>query len=156
MSVELSLSVQFGTGAAELPRWRLRRWIERALRELEPELDPALLRAALTLRLVDAREGRRLNREFRQRDYATNVLTFEYGLAPDGTLAGDIVLCMPVLRREAREQRKPLLSHAAHLVLHGVLHALGYDHIDPAEADAMETLETRVLGKMGIPDPYRA
>lgn len=156
MSAELNLSVQFGAVAAELPRWRLRRWVERALRELEPELDPALRRAALTLRLVDAREGRRLNREFRQRDYATNVLTFEYGLAPDGTLAGDIVLCMPVLRREAREQRKPLLSHAAHLVVHGVLHALGHDHIDPDEAEAMEALETRVLGKMGIPDPYRA
>jgi probable rRNA maturation factor len=156
MSAELNLSVQFGAAAAELPRWRLRRWVERALRELEPELDPALRRAALTLRLVDAREGRRLNREFRQRDYATNVLTFEYGLAPDGTLAGDIVLCVPVLRREAREQRKPLLSHAAHLVVHGVLHALGHDHIDPIEAEAMEALETRVLGKMGIPDPYHA
>jgi probable rRNA maturation factor len=156
MSVELNLSVQFGTAAAELPRWRLRRWIERALRELEPDLDPALRRAALALRLVDAREGRRLNREFRQRDYATNVLTFEYGLAPDGTLAGDIVLCVPVLRREAREQRKPLLWHAAHLVVHGVLHALGHDHIDPAEAETMEAIETRILGKMGIPDPYRA
>src|SRR3546814_7462330 len=83
-----------------------------------------------TLRLVDAKEGRKLNREFRQRDYATNVLTFEYGTDPGGTARGDIILCVPVLRREAAQQRKPVLAHAAHLTLHGVLHALGHDHID--------------------------
>ncbi|GAB2895100.1 rRNA maturation RNase YbeY [Paralcaligenes sp. KSB-10] len=154
MSVRLALAVQYGVAMAELPRWRLRRWIQHAIEAVAPGLDPAMQCMALTLRLVDAREGRRLNREFRERDYATNVLTFEYGLGPDGTLSGDIVLCIPVLRREAREQKKNLLHHAAHLTIHGVLHALGHDHIDPDEALEMEALEARILRKMGISNPY--
>jgi len=150
----LSLSVQYGVQMDQLPRWRLRRWALRALDAGAPSV-PGLRAAALALRLVDAREGRRLNREFRQRDYATNVLTFEYGLDPDGTLHGDIVLCVPVLRREAREQGKRLLDHAAHLTVHGVLHSLGYDHLDEAQASEMESLETAILARMGIADPYR-
>jgi probable rRNA maturation factor len=110
---------------------------------------------ALALRLVDADEGRALNREFRGKDYATNVLTFEYGTDPDGQASGDIVLCVPVLRREADEQGKPLLAHAAHLVIHGVLHALGYDHLEPVEAEEMEALEIAILARMGLPDPYQ-
>lgn len=110
----------------------------------------------LTVRLVDANEGKTLNSQFRQRDYATNVLTFEYGVDADGMASGDIILCVPVLRREAAEQHKPLLHHAAHLTIHGVLHALGHDHIDPDEAQTMEVLEIQTLRKMGIPNPYRA
>lgn len=95
----------------------------------------------LTLRLVDAAEGRRLNREFRHRDYATNVITFEYGIDSTGAAGADIVLCVPVLRREAREQNKTMLDYAAHLTVHGVLHAVGYNHIKSDEAKKMEALE---------------
>ncbi|ODU94215.1 MAG: rRNA maturation RNase YbeY, partial [Bordetella sp. SCN 68-11] len=105
--------------------------------------------------LVGAAEGRRLNRDFRQRDYATNVLTFEYGADPDGVVGGDIVLCLPVLASEARAQKKLFLHHAAHLVVHGVLHSLGYDHLNDRDARQMEALETRILAEMAIPDPYR-
>lgn len=148
----LSLSVQYGRAETRLPRWRLRRWIAQALRA--PEL-AGVAGVALTLRLVGAAEGRRLNRDFRQRDYATNVLTFEYGAGPDGTVGGDIVLCLPVLASEARAQKKQFLHHAAHLVVHGVLHALGYDHLNDRDARRMEALETRILAEMAIPDPYR-
>ncbi|OVZ57567.1 rRNA maturation RNase YbeY [Pigmentiphaga sp. NML080357] len=148
----LSLAVQYGKEEPRLPRWRLRRWIARALRA--PEL-AGVAGVALTLRLVGSAEGRRLNREFRQRDYATNVLTFEYGAGPDGVVGGDIVLCLPVLAAEAKTQKKPFLHHAAHLVVHGVLHSLGYDHLNERDAKRMEALETRILAEMAIPDPYR-
>ncbi|MPT28816.1 MAG: rRNA maturation RNase YbeY, partial [Achromobacter sp.] len=84
----------------------------------------------------------------------TNVLTFEYGIDPEGTLRADIVLCHPVLLDEARQHGKPVLHHAAHLTIHGVLHALGYDHLDDAQAHEMESLETRLLARLNIPDPY--
>lgn len=155
----LGLSVQYAAPAPELPRWKLRRWVERAVEFTAAEeaalLDkPRFCRVELALRLVDAEEGRALNREYRDRDYATNVLTFEYGVNDEGTACGDIVLCVPVLYREAEEQGKPLLAHAAHLTIHGVLHALGYDHIEEDEAKDMEDLETRILASMRIPDPY--
>lgn len=160
MPPELSLSVQYATPTPELPRWRLRRWVLHALsgaHKAEALADaPDRFRAAsLTLRLVDADEGRRLNHEFRQKDYATNVLTFEYGIDPDGVASGDIVLCVPVLHGEALEQKKTVLHHAAHLTVHGVLHALGYDHVDPDEAADMEALETAILAEMAIADPYQ-
>ncbi|HUH60648.1 MAG TPA: rRNA maturation RNase YbeY [Candidimonas sp.] len=164
MSPDLSFSVQYATPAPELPRWRLRAWARHAIngiararsgRDAESAMPP-FKAAALTLRLVDEEEGRALNRDYRQRDYATNVLTFEYGIDPDGIAHGDIVLCVPVLLREAREQNKTLLHHAAHLTLHGVLHALGYDHIEPDEASQMEAIEIEILRKLGIPDPYQA
>lgn len=159
-ALSFALSVQYGVAVPELPRWRLRRWARRAAEQVAVEeaalLDtPRFQRVELTLRLVDAEEGQALNREYRERDYATNVLTFEYGVDPEGTLAGDIVLCVPVLRREAEEQQKPLLNHAAHLTVHGVLHALGYDHLDDETAEEMEALETRILAGFGMPDPYR-
>lgn len=157
-SPTLSLAVQYAVKAPELPRWRLRRWVRRALDGVAGQTPPGEQKApagvALAMRLVGLAEGRRLNREFRGRDYATNVLTFEYGSDPAGCLHGDIVLCVPVLRREAREQGKALLAHAAHLTVHGVLHALGYDHLEADEAAAMETLETRILAGMAIADPY--
>lgn len=156
MTPKLSLSIQYGVEEPRLPRWRLRRWAERALVASAEDGLTAFSAAALNLRLVGVAEGRRLNRDFRQRDYATNVLTFEYGVDPRGVARGDIVICVPVLAREAREQRKTLLDHAAHLTLHGVLHALGYDHLKARDARRMETLETATLARMGIRDPYAA
>lgn len=153
VAIELSLAVQYAEPAPELPRWRLRRWARRSL-DLAGDTLPGLRAAALTLRLVGLDEGRELNRQYRGRDYATNVLTFEYGMDPDGGVAGDIVLCLPVLEREAREQGKTLLDHAAHLTVHGVLHALGHDHLEAAQAREMESLETRILAVLGIADPY--
>jgi probable rRNA maturation factor len=112
---------------------------------------PTAPAARILLRLVDGREGRRLNRTFRQRDYATNVLTFDYALAPPWA---DIVLCVPVIRREARARRRTLRDHLAHLVVHGMLHAQGHDHLDRAQARAMEALERALLKRLGIGDPY--
>ncbi len=111
-------------------------------------------RMQVGLRIVGLKEAQQLNAGYRQKDYATNVLTFEYGVQPDGTAAGDIVLCLPVLKREAREQRKDFLCHAAHLIIHGTLHALGYDHEKARDATRMETLETSILATMGIDNPY--
>lgn len=150
---KLALAVQYQTPASFLPRWRLRRWVAHALAQAAPA-SPTLTGAQLTLRIVDADEAHALNATYRQRDYATNVLTFEYGQDPDGIRHGDIVLCLPVLQREAAEQGKPILHHAAHLVIHGTLHALGYDHQDSDDAHRMETLETALLAHFRIPDPY--
>jgi probable rRNA maturation factor len=156
MYPEFTLAVQYAVEAPALPRWRLRRWVGRALAfALAPPEPRAGSPVALTLRIVDAEEGRALNAAWRGRDYATNVLTFEYGADPSGLIMGDIVLCLPVLEREAAEQGKALTDHAAHLVTHGVLHALGHDHIEADEAERMEALETRILAAQGIADPYR-
>ena len=150
------MAVQYGVAAPDLPRWRLRRWAQQAMAGALADGLEAAERAALSVRLVDEDEGRSLNHEFRGRDYATNVLTFEYGADPGGVTHGDIVICLPVLQREAAEQGKPFLHHAAHLTIHGCLHALGYDHIDTADAARMEALETRILARMAIGDPYLA
>jgi probable rRNA maturation factor len=109
--------------------------------------------ARVTLRFVGAREGRALNARYRARDYPTNVLTFVYDDVEP--LAGDLVLCVPVVRREAREQGKSFRAHCAHLVIHGMLHLQGFDHERAAEARRMEARETRVLARLGYPDPYR-
>lgn len=105
----------------------------------------------VTLRVVGAAEARRLNRDFRSRDYATNVLSFGYGRRP---LHGDIVLCHPVIAREARKQNKPLWAHYAHLVVHGMLHLRGFDHMQKAPAARMERAEVRILARLGLGDPY--
>lgn len=129
-----------------------RRWAEAALAGARRR------RAAeLSIRIVGAREGRTLNRTYRDKDYATNVLSFPTDLPPGVRLPllGDIAICAPVVRREAAEQDKPVAHHWAHLTVHGVLHLLGYDHIEEAEAEKMETLETRVLKGLGIPNPYQ-
>jgi len=146
----LSLSIQLDGAADDCPasRQQLRRWVRAALAR----------DAMLTLRLVGEAEARALNAQFRGRDYATNVLTFAYDDdAPDadGPAQADIVICLPVLAREAREQRKPLRDHLAHLVVHGVLHAQGMDHEDDDEAREMEARETAVLRRLRIADPYR-
>ena len=110
----------------------------------------------LTIRLVDEDEGRSLNHTYRGKDYATNVLSFPAALPPelDLPLLGDLVVCAPVVAREATEQGKPLNAHWAHMVIHGCLHLLGYDHIDDTEADEMETLERELLAQLSIADPY--
>ena len=141
----LRLSVQGHSRFKGLPaRATLARWISAAL-ERDGEI---------TLRFVGAAEGRRLNRDYRGRDYATDVLTFDYADAP--AIHADIVLCVPVIRREAREQHKKYRDHLAHLVVHGVLHAHGYDHDRAARARRMESLEVEILAGLGLPDPYRA
>lgn len=145
----LKLTVQFATAdwpthKAVLPRATLSRWVKAAL----------FADAALTLRFVDADEGRMLNRTYRGKDYATNVLTFAYAESESDPVSGDIILCCPVVEREAREQGKELRAHYAHLIVHGVLHAQGYDHQTEAEAGEMEGIETELLTGMGFPDPY--
>ena len=128
-----------------------RRWVEAALcgaKRRKP--------AELAIRIVDAEEGRALNRDYRGKDYATNVLSFPVEL-PHGVtlpLIGDLAICAPVVLREATEQAKLPRDHWAHLTIHGVLHLLGYDHIENGEAEAMEALETRILASLGIADPY--
>lgn len=144
----LSLSVQFADRrlSDQLTRAKLRRWVQSA--QFAP--------AELTLRFVDADEGRALNRDYRGKDYATNVLTFAYSDETDNDdiVRADIVLCTDVLLSEAAEQGLPLEQHAAHLVIHGVLHAQGYDHEADEDAAEMEQLETEILAGLGIPDPY--
>ena len=117
-------------------------------------------RYRLTIRIVDEAEAQRFNREYRNRDYATNVLSFPAEL-PDGLPAevreselGDLLMCAPVVVREAREQHRPAVDHWAHLTIHGLLHLLGYNHQQPEEAATMEALETEILAKLGISDPY--
>ncbi len=105
------------------------------------------------MRVVGAAEARRLNRSYRRRDYATDVLAFSYP-APRGEIRGDIVLCAPVLARDARAQDKTQAAHYAHLTVHALLHLQGYDHARPREARRMEAAEKRLLGKLGYPDPY--
>lgn len=143
----LRLALQGAERFAGVPtRATLRRWVLLALGAAEAD-------AHLTLRFVGAAEGRRLNHGFRGRDYATNVLTFDYARNP---LMADIVLCMPVVKREAGEQGKTLRAHLAHLVIHGVLHARGFDHERPRQAAAMESRERALLAQLRVADPYRA
>lgn len=156
--IELSLAVQYAAEAADLPRWRLRNWVRHAAAGAQTSLDPAPSKLVLTIRIVGQEEGRELNRAYRGRDYATNVLTFNYDQPPgfDELCQADIVLCDPVLRQEAAEQSKTVLDHAAHLCVHATLHAFGFDHEDDEQARVMEALETRILARMGIDDPYQS
>jgi probable rRNA maturation factor len=146
---DLRLSLQFARfrevarHRAALPRHRVARWIRHAL-DADGEI---------TVRIVDAEEGQQLNREFRGKDYATNVLTFDYAQSP--VVMADLVLCAPVVAREAKEQRKTLAAHYAHLLVHGTLHAQGWDHESgEADAEAMEAREIEILARFGIKNPY--
>jgi probable rRNA maturation factor len=150
----LDVSVSYALPRAGVPAANsFRKWVAAALHGRIREAD-------LAIRLVDAREGRALNRHYRGKDYATNVLSFPAELPeglPEGVrlpLLGDLVLCAPVVAREAREQRKPLAAHYAHLTVHGVLHLLGWNHEDAREAECMEGLEREILAGLGIDDPY--
>ena len=146
---KLQLSLQFGDikdaarHRAALPRHSVARWIRHALQS----------DAEITVRIVGAEEGQTLNRNYRDKDYATNVLTFDYTQAPYVT--ADLVLCAPVVAREAAELNKPLAEHYAHLLVHGTLHAQGWDHeTSEADAEEMEARETEILRGLGQPDPY--
>lgn len=145
MSAEhkLSLSVQYASNAKKLPtRQQFRRWVKVAL-----EQD-----VQIALRIVDEIEGRALNLSYRHKDYATNVLTFVYD--DSAPLYGDVVICAPVVAREANEQGKDLLAHYAHLTIHATLHLQGYDHEKKREAEKMEMRETALLIKLRYPAPY--
>jgi len=140
----LQLSLQFADGRhrAELPRHRVARWVRAAL----------AAPGQITVRIVDAPEGRMLNRDYRGKDYATNVLTFDYAHEPE--VMADLVLCAPVVAQEAGEQRISVADHYAHLLVHGTLHAQGWDHEDADEATAMEAQESAILLGLGLADPY--
>lgn len=151
---KLSLSVQYPDVGLkqQITRPMLRRWVSHAL----------LAPAELTIRFVASAEGKTLNREYRGKDYATNVLTFAYSadaLAadedPEVPTQADLVLCTDVLLQEAAQQQKSVIEHAAHLVVHGVLHAQGYDHQNDVDAAEMEQLETDILARLGFSDPYQ-
>ena len=140
---QLELTLQIAVSSTGVPQAAdFRRWARASLLE----------NADITLRLVDRTEGRTLNRTYRHGDYATNVLTFTY---PERQpLTGDIVLCLPVIREEARRQHKALEAHFAHLTIHGVLHLQGFDHESDEDAELMEGIETEIVSKLGYPDPY--
>ncbi|MCS4504997.1 Endoribonuclease YbeY [wastewater metagenome] len=146
----IDTDIQLASAVAEVPDDDdFRRWVEAALagRRLEAEV---------SVRIVDEPEGRELNATYRGRDYATNVLSFPAGL-PEGVdlpMLGDLVICAPVVEREAAEQGKPARAHWAHMVVHGILHLLGHDHIEDDEAELMEAEERTVLAALGFPDPY--
>jgi probable rRNA maturation factor len=141
---ELRLSVQYPGGKDKAPtRPQVRRWVRAACG----------IPAEVTVRCVDAEEGQTLNREYRGKDYATNVLSFPY--ESGARICGDLVLCLPVLEREAQEQGKSLEAHSAHLIVHGMLHLQGYDH-ETGHDDAahMEAMEREIMDALGYPDPY--
>jgi probable rRNA maturation factor len=147
---QLTLSLQFSDLAdpaphrAALPRHKVARFIRHAL-DADGEI---------TVRIVDAEEGQALNRDYRGKDYATNVLTFDYATEP--VVMADLVLCAPVVAREAKELKKPLAEHYAHLLVHGTLHAQGWDHeTSDEDAEAMEAREIEILAGLGLKNPYR-
>lgn len=142
-SHKLSLSVQYASNAKDIPtRPQFRRWVSVALMQ----------DVQMVLRIVDEIEGRALNQSYRGKDYATNVLTFVYD--DSDPLYGDVVICAPVVAREAQEQGKSLLAHFAHLTIHAALHLQGYDHETARDAVKMEALETALMLKLRYPAPY--
>lgn len=146
MSARAAIDVQIASRLPGIPDDRLfRKWLRAAL-------PPA---AELTLRVVNAAEGRNLNSAFRGKDYATNVLTFIYHEPGASILTGDVVLCAPVVAREARDQQKALEAHYAHLTVHGALHLAGWDHHSAGEAKVMEAREIALVKALGYPNPYR-
>lgn len=151
--IELTLDVQNASTAPDLPSAeQIEAWVQAAMQGAQWQ-DGA---AELTVRIVDTDEGRELNHSYRERDYATNVLSFPF-TAPipmPVTLLGDLVVCAPVVQQEASEQQKTLVAHWAHMIVHGTLHLLGYDHIEDDEADRMERLETTILTGLGFAAPY--
>lgn len=160
---KLDVVIQYGGNlnqeASCLNETQIHQWVQGAFAEAlavynDAAMAPPFIQVTFTLRFCDENEARQLNKQYRDKDYATNVLTFEYGIDPTGMLSGDIIICTAVLKKEALEQQKPFLHHAAHLCIHGVLHALGYDHIIEEDAKEMESLEIDILKQFGIPNPY--
>ena len=140
---QLDFSLQLASQAADIPSAaQFKRWVRAALR----------VETSLTIRVVDVDEGKQLNASYRSKDYATNVLTFP--LTEEPLLMGDIIICAPVVVREAVEQGKSLLAHYAHMTVHGVLHLHGYDHEVDAQADLMEAMEIAIMHKLGFSNPY--
>jgi probable rRNA maturation factor len=146
---ELTLSLQFGKSIedvalhrATLGRSKVTRWLRHALQS----------DAEITVRIVNAEEGQALNRDYRQKDYATNVLTFDYTQEP--LVTADLLLCAPVVAAEAKEQGKTLEAHYAHLLVHGALHAQGWDHDEDEDAQVMELRETEIMHRLGFDSPY--
>ena len=148
--VRLDVSVEYALPRLGLPAAvSFRKWVAAALKGRIREAD-------LAIRIVGTPEGRALNRHYRGKDYATNVLSFPAEL-PEGVklpLLGDLVLCAPVIAREAKEQKKPLAAHYAHMTVHGALHLLGWDHDNDRDAECMERLEREILADLGVEDPY--
>jgi len=148
-STKISIELQYASAAIESSLSKIaspaliKKWVKSA----------APTGGAITLRFVNNAEGRKLNLAYRKKDYATNVLTFPYELSKD-TLVADIIFCLPVLQKEAKEQNKLIKAHLAHLVVHGCLHAQGYDHEAAKEAKKMEELEIQILQKFGFTNPY--
>jgi len=151
MSIELDLqlAVEDETGLPSCDDFAT--WLSAAVTPFQPQ-------AEVTVRIVDEQESHQLNFEYRGKDKSTNVLSFPFEVPPgiEMDLLGDLVICRQVVEREAEEQNKPLLAHWAHMVVHGSLHLLGYDHIEDDEAEEMESLETEIMQKMGFEDPYLA
>ena len=150
--IQLEVSVSYGLPRTGIPAAvSFRRWVAAACQG-------RIRRADLAIRVVDSKEGQSLNRHYRGKDYATNVLSFPAELPPGVNmplpLLGDLVICAPVVAREAAEQGKLLNAHYAHLTVHGVLHLLGLDHDNPHEAEAMEQFEREILAGLGLADPY--
>ncbi len=145
---QLTLSLQFGKlenvalHRAALPRHKVARWLRHALQN----------DAEITVRVVDTEEGQTLNRDYRKKDYATNVLTFDYTQEP--VVTADLVLCAPVVAKEAKQQGKTLEAHYAHLLVHGALHAQGWDHDEDEDAQAMELRESEIMARLGFENPY--
>jgi probable rRNA maturation factor len=139
----LDLAVQYASILTNLPSViQFRKWAKASIR----------INTEVTIRIVDEAEGRTLNRTYRDKDYATNVLTFP--LSEEPQLMGDIIICAPVVAAEAIAQNKPLEAHYAHLTVHGILHLHGYDHEIEAQAELMESLETAIVTKLGYANPY--
>ena len=148
--IQCDVGVTYGTSRKGVPSSQsFKRWAEAACQG-------RIKRADIAIRVVDEKEGHALNKHYRGKDYATNVLSFPAEL-PEGVtlpLLGDLVICAPVVAREAQEQHKTLAAHYAHLTIHGVLHLLGLDHDNDNEALVMETIEREILADIGYPDPY--
>ncbi|RPE99329.1 rRNA maturation RNase YbeY [Vibrio crassostreae] len=149
MSIELDLQIAVENEQGLPTEQDIQLWLDKTIPQFQEN-------AELTVRIVDIQESHQLNHEYRGKDKPTNVLSFPFE-APPGIeldLLGDLIICRQVVEKEAEEQSKPLLAHWAHMVVHGSLHLLGYDHIEDDEAEEMESLETEIMQSMGFEDPY--
>ncbi|CAM4308786.1 rRNA maturation RNase YbeY [Vibrio agarivorans] len=151
MSIALDLQLAVENESTLPTQLQFQQWLEAAITLFHPQ-------AEVTVRIVDEQESHQLNHEYRGKDKPTNVLSFPFETPPgiELDLLGDLIICRQVVEREAQEQNKPLHAHWAHMVVHGSLHLLGYDHIEDDEAEEMESLETEIMQKLGFEDPYIA